>query len=147
MHGDKVRVLAETGAKRHPALPNEPAASEVVPGYTMVSWTVLVAPPGTPANVVQKLSAASAEVMRMPEVVSRMRDQGYETIGTSAAEARTFVKEEADRWHKAVLSAGITPELRRRGRQGAVRIPRSLIRPRAPAHAGAPPPGAPAGWR
>jgi tripartite-type tricarboxylate transporter receptor subunit TctC len=110
MHGDKVRVLAVTGEKRHPALPNVPAASEVVPGYVMVSWTVLVAPPGTPANVVQKLSAACADIMRMPEVVSRMREQGYETVGTSTAAARTFVKAEAERWHKAVQSAGITPE-------------------------------------
>jgi tripartite-type tricarboxylate transporter receptor subunit TctC len=110
MHGDKLRVLAVTGAKRHPALPNVPVASEVVPGYAMVSWAALVAPPGTPANVVQKLSAASVEIMHMPDVVSRMREQGYETVGTSAAAAKTFIKEEAERSQKAIQSAGIVPE-------------------------------------
>jgi tripartite-type tricarboxylate transporter receptor subunit TctC len=110
MHGDRVRVLAVTGAKRHPALPNVPAVSEVVPGYVMVSWATLVAPPGTPASVVQKLSAATVEVMRMPEVIERMRLQGYEAVGTNAAAAKTHVRQEAERWRKIIPSVGITPE-------------------------------------
>ena len=110
MHGDRVRVLAVTGTKRHPALPNVPAASEVVPGYVMVSWAALVAPPGTSASVVQKLSAATVEVMRMPEVIERIRLQGYEVIGTNAAAAKTHLKHEAERWRKIVPSLGITPE-------------------------------------
>jgi len=110
MHDGKVRVLAVTGAKRHPALPNVPAVSEVVPGYVMVSWAILVAPPGTPASVVQKLSAATVEVMRMPEVIERMRLQGYEVVGTNAAAAQTHIKQEAERWRKVIPSVGITPE-------------------------------------
>ena len=110
MHGGRVRVLAVTGAKRHPALPNVPTVSEVVPGYVMVSWATLVAPPGTPASVVQKLSAATVEVMRMPEVMERMRLQGYEAVGTDAAAAKAHVRQEAERWRKVVPSLGITPE-------------------------------------
>ena len=110
MHGDKVRVLAVTGAKRHPALPNVPAVSEVVPGYVMVSWATLVAPPGTPASVVQKLSAATVEVMRMPEVIERVRLLGYEVVGTNAAATKTQLKQEAERWRKIVPSLGIKPE-------------------------------------
>ena len=110
MHGDRVRVLAVTGAKRHPALPNVPAASEVVPGYIMVSWATLVAPPGTPASVVQKLSAATVEIMRMPEVNERIRLQGYEVVGTNAVAAKTHIRQESERWRKIVPSLGITPE-------------------------------------
>ena len=110
IHGGRVRVLAVTGAKRHPALPNVPTVSEVVPGYVMVSWATLVAPPGTPASVVQKLSAATVEVMRMPEVMERMRLQGYEAVGTDAAAAKAHVRQEAERWRKIVPSLGITPE-------------------------------------
>ena len=110
MHGDRVRVLAVTGAKRHPALPNVPAVSEVVPGYVMVSWAALVAPPGTPASVVQKLSAATIEVMQMPEVIERVRRQGYEVVGTNAAATKAQLKQEAERWRKIVPSLGITPE-------------------------------------
>ncbi len=110
MHGDRIRVLAVTGAKRHPALPNVPAVSEVVPGYVMVSWATLVAPPGTPDSVVQKLSAATAEVMRMPEVIERMRLQGYEAVGTTAAAAKAHVRQEAERWRKTIPTLGITPE-------------------------------------
>jgi tripartite-type tricarboxylate transporter receptor subunit TctC len=110
MHGDKVRVLAVTGAKRNPALPNVPAVSELVPGYVMVSWAALVAPPGTPASVLQKLSAATVEVMRIPEVIERIRLQGYEVIGTNAAAAKIQLKQEAERWRKMIPSLGITPE-------------------------------------
>ena len=110
MHGGKVRVLAVTGAKRHPALPNVPAVSEVVPGYVMVSWATLVAPPGTPVSVVQKLSAATVEVMRMPEVIERIRLQGYEVVGTNAAATKTQLRQEAERWRKIVPSLGIKPE-------------------------------------
>jgi tripartite-type tricarboxylate transporter receptor subunit TctC len=110
MHGDKVRILAVTGAKRHPALPNVPTVSEVVPGYVMVSWATLVAPPSTPAFVVQKLSAATVEVVRMADVIERMRLQGYEVVGTDAAAAKTHVRQEAERWGKIIPSLGITPE-------------------------------------
>ena len=110
MHGDRVRVLAVTGEKRHPELPNVPAVSEVVPGYVMVSWVALVAPPGTPAAVVQKLSAATVEAMRMPEVIERMRLQGYEVVGTNAAVAKADIKQAAERWRKTIPSLGIMPE-------------------------------------
>ena len=110
MHGDRVRVLAVTGAKRHPALPNVPAVSEVVPGYVMVSWATLVAPPGTPASVIQKLSAATVEVMGMPDVIERVRLLGYQVVGTNAAATKTQLKQEAERWRKIVPSLGITPE-------------------------------------
>ncbi len=110
MHGGKVHVLAVTGAKRHPALPNVPAVSEVVPGYVMVSWATLVAPPGTSTPVVQKLSAATVEVMRMPEVIERVRRQGYEVVGTNAAATKAQLKQEAERWRKIIPSLGITPE-------------------------------------
>ena len=110
MHGDRVRVLAVTGEKRHPELPNVPAVSEVVPGYVMVSWVALVAPPGTPAPVVQKLSAATVEAMRMPEVIERMRLQGYEVVGTNAAVAKADIKQAAERWRKTIPSLGIMPE-------------------------------------
>lgn len=110
MNTDKIRVLAVTGMNRHPALPGVPVVSERVPSYRMVSWTALVAPPGTPAHVVQKLSKASAEIMQMPEVVDRLRKQGYEPVGTDAAGARAYIQQEAERWRKAIPSMGITPE-------------------------------------
>ena len=110
MHGDKIRVLAVTGTKRHPALPNVPTVSEVVPNYVAQSWTLLVAPPGTPAPVVQKIEAAVVEVLRMPDVITRLRGQGYEAAGTSAADAKAFLRKETEHWQQAIKAAGITPD-------------------------------------
>lgn len=110
MRGDKVRVLAVTGTKRLAALPAVPTVSEVVPQYVAQSWTLLVAAPGTPAPVIQKLEAAVVEAMRMPDVISRLRDQGYEAAGSSAVEARTFLRKEIDHWQLAIKAAGITPD-------------------------------------
>jgi len=107
---DKVRILAVTGAKRHHALPDVPTASEVLPGYAPVSWTALVAPPGTSTAVMQKLSKATVEAMRTPDIVNRMREQGYEVAGTDIAGARTYIKQATERSHQEVKAAGITPE-------------------------------------
>ncbi|GAA4326689.1 tripartite tricarboxylate transporter substrate binding protein [Pigmentiphaga soli] len=107
---DKVRVLAVTGTKRHPALPDVPTVSEILPGFSAVSWTALVAPPGTPASVIQKLSAATIEAMHTPEIVSRMREQGYDVVGTDIAGARAYIRQATERSQQAVRTAGITPE-------------------------------------
>ena len=48
--------------------------------------------------------------MRMPEVIERMRLQGYEVVGTNAAATKTQLKQEAERWRKIVPSLGIKPE-------------------------------------
>ncbi|NYE24566.1 Bug family tripartite tricarboxylate transporter substrate binding protein [Pigmentiphaga litoralis] len=108
--GDKVRVLAVTGAKRHPALPDVPTVAEFIPGFLTVSWTALVAPGGTPANVLNKVSTAAMAAMRMPDVVARMREQGYEIEGSTSASAKAYIKQATERSHQAVRTAGITPE-------------------------------------
>ena len=67
-----LRALALTGAKRHPSLPGVPTVSEVLPGFLAVVWYGMVAPPGTPAAITNRISAAVAEVMKQPDAAKRL---------------------------------------------------------------------------
>lgn len=106
----KLRAIAVGGAKRNPQLPNVPAISEAIPGYRATSWTALVAPPGTPAPVAQKLAQAMAEIVRMPDVQSRLIDAGDEPFEGTTAQMAAFLAEESQRWGSVIKSIGITAQ-------------------------------------
>jgi len=67
----------------------------------------VVAPPKTDAAIVAKLSAAIAEVVRMPDVDKRLRDLAAIPVGNSPAQALARIEEERERWHRIIVSAGI----------------------------------------
>ena len=105
----KLRGIGVGGAKRNPRLPNVPSISEVLPGYGATSWTALVAPPGTPAPIAQKLAQAVAEIVKMPDVQSRLVDAGDEPIDSTPAQMAAFLREESQRWGTLIRSLGLTP--------------------------------------
>lgn len=104
----KLRAIGSGGSKRNPALPDTPAIAEALPGFIATSWTAMVAPPGTPTAIVQKLNAAVAEATRLPDVQSRMLDAGDETFEGSPAQAAEFIRHETQRWSQLIKSVGIT---------------------------------------
>jgi len=106
----KLRPIAVGGAKRNPQLPNVPSISEAVPGYSATSWTALVAPPGTPATIQQKLAQAMAEIVRQPDVQSRLVDAGDEPVEMAPAQMAAFLRDEAQRWAAVIKAAGITTQ-------------------------------------
>jgi len=103
----KLRAIAVGGAKRNPQAPDVPSISEVLPGYSAASWTALFAPPGTPAPVVQKLTSAAAEILRMPDVQKRLADQGDESADMTPAQLADFLREERERWGSLIKTLGI----------------------------------------
>ena len=103
----KLRAIAVGGAKRNPQAPDVPSISEVLPGYSAASWTALFAPPGTPAPVVQKLTAAASEILRMPDVQKRLADQGDESADMTPAQLADFLREERERWGSLIKTLGI----------------------------------------
>ena len=103
----QARALAVTAEKRSAFLPDIPALSETLPGFLSIAWFAVVAPPKTPPEITNKLSAAIAEVLKQPAVAKRLVDMNAEPIGNSPAEMSGFLKEEIERWGAVVRSAGV----------------------------------------
>ncbi len=106
----RLRALAVGGTQRNPQLPEVPSISEVVPGYSATSWTALVAPPRTPAAVAQKLAGALAEILKLPEVQSRLTDAGDQSADMTQEQLSAFLRDERQRWSSVIRSAGITAQ-------------------------------------
>ena len=107
----KLRPVAVTTMKRHPQLPDVPTLSESgVKGFEAVAWFGMVAPPGTPKEVINKLNAEVVKALNTPELRQRLTDGGSEVIGNSPEEADKFLKSEIVKWGKVVKAAKITAE-------------------------------------
>ncbi len=92
-----VRPLAVSGDRRSAALPQVPTTSEAgMPRYKAVGWFGLMAPAGTPAAIVARLSDAVAEANRSPEVIAALRAQGIEPSSSRPREFGTFVQEQLE---------------------------------------------------
>ena len=105
----KLRAIGVGGTRRNPQLPGVPSIAEVIPGYSATSWTALVAPPGTPAPVAQKLAQAVSEIVKQPDVQSRLVDAGDEPIESTPAQMAAFLREESQRWGSLIRALGLTP--------------------------------------
>jgi tripartite-type tricarboxylate transporter receptor subunit TctC len=105
--GGKLKLLGVGSATRIRSLPDVPAISESLPGFVAVTWFGVVAPPGTPPAIAQKLQHAFAEAMKDPKVAARMREMSAEPSGTTPADTASFMKEEAARWKSVIQNAGV----------------------------------------
>ena len=95
----KLRPLAVSTLKRHPLLPDVPSLSDAgVKGFEAVAWFGMVAPPGTPRDVVARLNAEIVKILAMPEIRQRLVEGGSEVIGNSPEEADRFLQVEIARW-------------------------------------------------
>ncbi|MEJ5990870.1 tripartite tricarboxylate transporter substrate binding protein [Ramlibacter sp. PS3R-8] len=109
--GGKLRLLAVTSAKRSRLFPNTPTMAESgVPGYDLSNWYGLVAPEGTPPEVVNKLNAAIRKVMVQPEVRQSLEAAGMEAISTTPKEFGDHVAGERRKWAALIAKAGIKAE-------------------------------------
>ncbi|MDP3619719.1 MAG: tripartite tricarboxylate transporter substrate binding protein [Ramlibacter sp.] len=104
----KLRVLAVTNDKRSSAVPDVPTISEAaLPGYRAVTWFGVLAPAGTPRDIVAKLNAEFAKALAAPDLVEHLRSEGADVVAGSPEQFRTFLKSEVDRWGPIVRAAGI----------------------------------------
>ncbi|HLQ01860.1 MAG TPA: tripartite tricarboxylate transporter substrate binding protein [Burkholderiales bacterium] len=103
----RLRVLAVCTEKRIASLPDVPAMSEILPGFTSVTWFGIVAPPKTPAPIAEKLSAAVAEAIRQPDVAKRLAAMSAEPIGSTPAEMAAFMRRDGERWKSVIESAQV----------------------------------------
>ncbi len=103
----RLRVLAVCAKGRIASLPDVPAMSEILPGFTSVTWFGIVAPPKTPVPIAEKLSAAVAEAIRQPDVAKRLAAMSAEPIGGTPAEMAAFMRRDGERWKSVIESARV----------------------------------------
>lgn len=104
----QLRALAVGGKTRSPALPDVPTVDEAgVPGFDVTGWYALFGPGGMPADVVEKINAQIARGVRQPDVQARIRGQGAEPVGNSAAEFREFLVKDQEKWRRTAAATGI----------------------------------------
>ena len=105
----KIRALAVTTKHRDPQLPNVPTMDEAgVKGYDATIWLALLAPKGTPADVVQKINAAVTQVLSKPDAKKLMATAGVDVATGSPEELEKLLQSELDRWGKVVKETGAT---------------------------------------
>jgi tripartite-type tricarboxylate transporter receptor subunit TctC len=102
----RLRGLATSTLKRISALPDLPPIADVLPGYEVLTWQGLVAPAGTPAEIINRLHAELIKALKDPEFIARMRDMGLETYGTTPEQFTQFIKTENAKWAKVIKATG-----------------------------------------
>ena len=104
----KLRAFAVTSLKRSAEAPDLPTMAESgFPGFEAVPWFGLMAPAGTPTNIIDKLHRATVKVLAMPDVHKKLEDLGLDVIGNSPAEFTAIIKSETPQWAKVIKEAGI----------------------------------------
>ncbi|GGC29739.1 MFS transporter [Siccirubricoccus deserti] len=106
----QVRAIGITWPERSAELPEVPTVAETVPGYAFQSWLGVFAPAGTPAPVITRLSEEIAAAMKPPEMRTRMRQLGYEPVGSTAEEFASFQAAEIARTAELVRLSGASVE-------------------------------------
>jgi len=107
LRSGRLKLLAVCSETRVGSLPDVPALAEILPGFEAVAWFGIVAPPKTPMPIAEKISAAVAEVLKLPDVRKRLADLSAEPIGNTPAQMAMVMKKDAERWREVIRSAGV----------------------------------------
>ncbi len=102
----RLRALGVTTAKRSAALPDMPAIAESIPGYDSAVWYGVLAPAGTPAEIIARLNREFLAALKNNELRQRLLTEAFEPIGTPPEELGAYMKSEIARWAKLVKATG-----------------------------------------
>ena len=103
----QLRIIAVTGAKRSPELPDVPAVAEALPGYEAVLWTGLLAPRGTPAAIIKRMHGDVTKLLATPEVRTAYQKAGTDVIATDPQAFGELLRVEFAKWGKVVRELGL----------------------------------------
>lgn len=107
----KLRMLATTLPSRSPAYPDVPTMEEAgVRGFSVASWAALQGPAGMPADIVQRLSDAMAEVLKRQDVLAQLSRQNFLPASSTPQELQAFIEEQLQTYAKTLKEAGVQPE-------------------------------------
>ncbi len=106
-----MKFLGLAAHKRSPVAPDVPDAAEIgLPDLIASAWFAIVAPPGTPDAIAQKISKDVVAALKLDDVRTKFLDQGAEPVGDSTAATAAFIKDEEARWRSVIKSANVTLE-------------------------------------
>ena len=106
----QLRLLGVATDERMAALPDVPAIAETLPGFTSAAWFAVAAPPKTPRDIVDKISADIAEAIRAPDVRRRLDGLSAQPVGSDPDAMARFMREETVRWGAVIKAAGVRLE-------------------------------------
>ena len=105
------KAIVVTAKERIPAAPDVPTMAEQgVPDFVSGTWAGIIAPAGTPKEIVDRVSAEAKKALADPALKAKLVEQGIVAVGSTPEEFRTFVGEEIARWGKVITDAGIKME-------------------------------------
>jgi len=103
----KVRALAVTSSQRSPQLPDVPAAAEVIPGFENAGWFGLMAPAGTPREVIDRVQRDSARILLSDEFRGKLAQQGMMPVANTPSEFAAAIRDESARWARVIKERGL----------------------------------------
>ena len=103
----KIRALAVTSRERSPQLPDVPSASEVLPGFENAGWFGLMAPAGTPRDVIDRIHRDSAKILLSDEFRAKLGQQGMVPVANSPADFAAAIRDESARWARVIRERGL----------------------------------------
>ena len=106
LQSGKIKVLGVVNEKRLASLPNVPTIGETLPGFGSTPWYGLLAPAGTPKDVVAKLQAALEKTLASKEVADKLAAQGCDVLVASPAQFAALIRDDLPRWSKIVKDSG-----------------------------------------
>lgn len=101
-----LRALGVTGAERSPVLPDVPPIAETLPGYEFNGWLGLVAPAGTPPEIIERLHQSTVTALAVPALREKLLAQAVQPVGSSPQEFSAFIKDQIVVLGKIVRSSG-----------------------------------------
>ncbi len=106
----RLRLIAITSDKRSKAMPELPTVAETLPGVEVSAWYGLLAPAGTPREIIARLNTETLKAIADPKVAQQISNAGAEPIASSPEEFSAYIKSELARWGKAVKATGLPLE-------------------------------------
>jgi len=106
----QVRALATTGLARSTVLPDLPTVAETVPGYEATIWLGVMAPKGTPKEIVDRLHAEIAKIIDKPAIKEAWTKQGAVPMTMTPDAFGSFLEKDIAKWAKVIEKAGLKPQ-------------------------------------
>jgi tripartite-type tricarboxylate transporter receptor subunit TctC len=104
----RLRAIAVTGKERLPELPAVPALAETLPGFEASVWYGLLAPAGTPGEIVTRLSVEVNKALRLPAIREQLGKHGFRLFSATPQEFAAYMNAEGDKWAKVIRRSGVS---------------------------------------